>query len=123
MPKAVAAILSIWGMTLASSAYAKPLCTVVADAVTGKVVQQVGACDQRVTPASTFKIALSLMGYDSGYLTNEHLPSLPDGSLDERHAVGWASKGERTMVCARSRDSYAGPAFIVATECSRASRR
>jgi beta-lactamase class D len=54
-----------------------PLCTVIADAATGRVLKQDGACDQRITPASTFKIALSLMGYDSGYLTNEHLPALP----------------------------------------------
>ncbi|HEX4385498.1 MAG TPA: class D beta-lactamase [Myxococcales bacterium] len=51
-------------------------CTVIADAGTGKVLRQDGVCDQQVTPASTFKIAISLMGYDSGYLTGEHLPLL-----------------------------------------------
>ena len=34
-------------------------------------------CEQRFTPASTFKIPLSLMGYDSGFLTDEHLPAIP----------------------------------------------
>lgn len=53
------------------------LCTVVADAASGKVLKQEGHCTERVTAASTFKIALSLMGYDAGYLTDEHLPSLP----------------------------------------------
>jgi beta-lactamase class D len=38
---------------------------------------QTGVCDQRVTPASTFKIALSLMGYDSAFLKSEHAPALP----------------------------------------------
>jgi beta-lactamase class D len=46
-------------------------CTAVADVATGRVLKQDGACNQRVTPASTFKIALSLMGYDSDYLTDE----------------------------------------------------
>jgi beta-lactamase class D len=53
------------------------VCTAVADAASGVVVKQEGACDRPVTPASTFKIALSLMGYDSGYLVDEHLPALP----------------------------------------------
>jgi beta-lactamase class D len=56
---------------------AKVVCTAVADAATGKLLKQEGACDQRVTAASTFKIAISLMGYDAGFLTNEHLPALP----------------------------------------------
>ena len=54
------------------------LCTVVADAGSGKIVKRLGSgCEQRVTAASTFKIALSVMGYDAGYLTDEHLPALP----------------------------------------------
>jgi beta-lactamase class D len=53
------------------------ICTAIAEAATGKVVKQEGTCDLRMTPASTFKIALSLMGHDAGYLTDEHLPALP----------------------------------------------
>ena len=52
-------------------------CTALADASSGRLLRQEGACGERVTPASTFKIALSLMGYDSGYLSDEHLPALP----------------------------------------------
>jgi beta-lactamase class D len=51
-------------------------CTIIADGATGKVLKQEGLCDQQVTPASTFKIAIALMGFDSGYLTSEHLPLL-----------------------------------------------
>lgn len=69
--------LSLLQIAWCSAASAAPLCTIMADAASGKVVNQAGNCDQRLTPASTFKIALSLMGYDSGYLTNEHLPTLP----------------------------------------------
>jgi beta-lactamase class D len=60
------------------AAEARELCTVFADAETGKVIFQRGEhCDQRVTPASSFKIAISLMGYDSGFLKDERSPSLP----------------------------------------------
>ena len=59
------------------AAHADSTCTVIADASTGKVLKQAGPCEQRLTPASTFKIAISLMGYDSGFLIDEHLPTLP----------------------------------------------
>jgi beta-lactamase class D len=49
----------------------------MADAATGKLLMSKGQCDQRVTPASTFKIAISLMGYDSGILHDEHTPVMP----------------------------------------------
>lgn len=63
---------------LASDASRKPItCTVMADAASGKRLFQEGQCDERVTPASTFNIVVSLMGYDSGILNDEHAPSLP----------------------------------------------
>jgi|SRR5665213_1987709 len=62
---------------MAFAAHAEIVCTAVADAAAGKVLKQEGVCDQRVTPASTFKIAISLMGYDSGFLKDEHSPALP----------------------------------------------
>ncbi len=36
-----------------------------------------GQCRDRVTPASTFKIALALMGFDAGFLRDATQPSLP----------------------------------------------
>lgn len=59
-------------------------CTILLDAASGKVWTREGRCDQRVTPASTFKVALSLMGYDSGILVDEHTPTLPfkEGYVD-----------------------------------------
>jgi beta-lactamase class D len=59
------------------AAQAKTLCTAFADATTGKVLKQEGECGTRVFAASTFKIAISLMGYDSGFLTDAHEPALP----------------------------------------------
>ncbi|MFI0846904.1 class D beta-lactamase [Mesorhizobium sp. IMUNJ 23232] len=58
-------------------AEAKTLCTALADAASGKMLVQEGDCETRVTPASTFKIPLALMGYDSGFLNDEHAPPLP----------------------------------------------
>lgn len=58
-------------------AHAADICTVVADASTGRIAVQRGDCQTRVTPASTFKIAISLMGYDAAVLKDEHHPELP----------------------------------------------
>jgi bla regulator protein blaR1 len=52
-------------------------CLVLVDAATGNSLLRDGQCDARVTPVSTFNIAVSLMGYDSGYLQDEHAPRLP----------------------------------------------
>jgi len=49
----------------------------VADAKSGDVLQQEGDCYTRVTPASAFKIAISLMGFDAAFLQDEHSPTLP----------------------------------------------
>lgn len=56
---------------------ARTICTVIADAETGTVLREDGDCRTRVTPASTFKIALSVMGFDAGILTSAGTPSLP----------------------------------------------
>lgn len=60
-----------------AAAHAKTLCTAIADARTGEVLKREGSCGTRVFAASTFKIAISLMGYDSGFLTDAHSPALP----------------------------------------------
>ena len=76
--------LLISGSLLTSSLQAKTICTAIADGATGKVLLQQGNCTERFTPASTFKIALSVMGFDSGLLKNAHAPVLPfrDGYVD-----------------------------------------
>ncbi|MES1978350.1 MAG: class D beta-lactamase [Pseudomonadota bacterium] len=56
---------------------AATICTVIADATDGTVLLEQGDCRSRVTPASTFKIPLALMGFDSGLLHDEHTPVLP----------------------------------------------
>lgn len=56
---------------------AEAACTVFADATSGRLLKQEGVCNRRITPASTFKIAISLMGYDAGFLQDELSPALP----------------------------------------------
>ena len=70
--------LSVLALALvASTAEARTVCTAVADAATDNLVVQQGDCNERVTPASTFKIAISLMGFDSGFLKDATTPTLP----------------------------------------------
>lgn len=42
-----------------------------------RVIKQEGDCNSRHSPCSTFKIALSLIGYDSGILLDETHPEVP----------------------------------------------
>ena len=82
-----------------ASANATELCTAIADAATGKMLIQRGDCSHRVTPASTFKIAISLMGYDAGFLKDDHTPELPfrEGYVDWRENWKHATDPTRWM--------------------------
>lgn len=71
---AFVAAAAIWH---SGDAQAGIVCTILADAATGERLVAQGDCDRRVTPASTFKIAIALMGYDDGFLRDEHAPKLP----------------------------------------------
>jgi beta-lactamase class D len=84
-PRAIAAGALLALLTI-SAASARDLCTAFADARTGNILIERGDCRTRVTPASTFKIAISLMGYDAGFLKDEHTPTLPfrEGYVDWR---------------------------------------
>jgi len=61
----------------ATPAFAVTVCTLLTEADTGKVLAQDGNCNRRNSPASTFKVALSLMGYDTGILKDATTPALP----------------------------------------------
>lgn len=58
------------------AAHAAEVCTALADS-NGQTAFERGDCRRQVTPASTFKIAISLMGYDAGILKDLHAPKLP----------------------------------------------
>ncbi|SEQ62278.1 beta-lactamase class D [Devosia sp. YR412] len=72
-------LLTIFAMlTFAAPARAETLCTLIADAGAGQLLHEQGAgCDTPTTPASTYKIPLAVMGFDSGMLTDAHNPALP----------------------------------------------
>ncbi|MYM80636.1 class D beta-lactamase [Duganella sp. FT50W] len=63
--------------SLASQRMAQLSCTTLMDAATGQRLLHDGQCDARATPASTFNIVVSLMGFDSGILVDEHTPVMP----------------------------------------------
>lgn len=71
--------LLAWLLGFPMRAQSAPLgdvrCTLIADAASGKTLYQDGVCDQRFSPASTFKVPLSLIGYDAGILSDAHTPS------------------------------------------------
>lgn len=61
-------------LTGAGPLSAKTLCTLVADAADGAVLREEGDCRTRVTPASTFKIPLAVIGFEAGVLRDAHAP-------------------------------------------------
>ncbi|KKB77710.1 beta-lactamase [Devosia soli] len=71
----IAGILGLAGFSTA--AWAKDICTLIADPASRTVLLSQGDCQTRVTPASTFKVALAVMAYDAGFITSPHDPKLP----------------------------------------------
>lgn len=81
------------GGALARPAAAAPACTLVIDATTGATLVHAGdRCDARVSPASTFKIPLALMGFDSGILKTADEPAWP---YDESYRA-WREEWKQT---------------------------
>jgi beta-lactamase class D/beta-lactamase regulating signal transducer with metallopeptidase domain len=66
-----------WSVSPSAQAVAALDCTTFVDAATGRSLLREGDCATRITPVSTFNIAVSLMGYDSGFLQDQHAPVLP----------------------------------------------
>ncbi|TPK67394.1 MULTISPECIES: class D beta-lactamase [unclassified Mesorhizobium] len=113
LPFILAGVLFLlaWLLGFPMRAQSAPLgdvqCTLIADAQSGKTLYQNGVCDQRFSPASTFKVPLSLIGYDAGILSDEHTPSwgykpefkavkrdhkTVDPTIWERDSVLWYSR-------------------------------
>ncbi|MEQ5827206.1 class D beta-lactamase [Sulfitobacter sp. NFXS29] len=59
---------------MALPASAETLCTLLIDAPTGATLLEEGDCDRPVTPASTFKLPLAVIGYDTGLLIDAETP-------------------------------------------------
>ena len=64
----------LMGVGTIAQAQTDVLCTLIVDAETGATLREDGDCDSRVTPASTFKIPLAVMGYEAGILTDMRTP-------------------------------------------------
>ncbi|RWP28693.1 class D beta-lactamase [Mesorhizobium sp.] len=67
-------------------------CTLILDAASGETLYRDGVCDQRFSPASTFKVPLALIGYDSGILSDEHTPA-----WDYKPAFKAAKRDQKTV--------------------------
>lgn len=78
MKKIILLLCSI--ILYASQAWASQQCFIAKE--DGKVLKSDGDCTTQYAPESTFKIALSLVGFDSGILKSESKPywSLPKGT-------------------------------------------
>lgn len=57
-------------------ALGREICSLVIDARTAQTLHESGDCTTPVTPASTFKIPLALIGFDSGLLAGPQTPKL-----------------------------------------------
>ena len=64
------------GLLFSLPASAATGCFLYADG-NGQTLSSEGDCSSQLPPASTFKIPLALMGYDSGFLVDEEHPALP----------------------------------------------
>jgi metallo-beta-lactamase class B len=79
-PAIAAALLSLFPLlpqaaTAARSAPGVVLsCTLLVDPASGQTLRREGQCGQRISPFSSFKIALAVMGYDAGILQDAHSP-------------------------------------------------
>src|SRR5258705_13875344 len=76
---AVVLFLLAWLLGFPMRAQSAPLkdveCTLILDSESSETLYRDGVCDQRFSPASTFKVPLSLIGYDAGILSDEHTPA------------------------------------------------
>ncbi|MEN5277349.1 class D beta-lactamase [Brucella sp. TWI432] len=62
----------------ASAKNEKLTCMIILNANNGDIISKEGdVCDTRNSPASTFKVPLALMGFESGILEDAHTPSWP----------------------------------------------
>lgn len=116
--------LIVWGLIAASGAKAAEICTLIAEGKSGAVLLERGDCRTRVTPASTFKVPLAVMGYDAGFLTAPDAPVLdfregyPDWIAEwrrptdpaawMRHSVVWYSQQVTKALGSERLSAYAG---------------
>lgn len=67
-------------------------CILVEEASDGTVLHRDGPCDHRNSPASTFKVALALAGYESGLLADAQNPLWPYQDSYRSWDADWKKK-------------------------------
>jgi beta-lactamase class D len=76
--KGLIVIIAAMLMCPTAESWAATTCTLIVDAATGATQVRIGdRCDAPVTPASTFKVPLALIGFDSGILQDGDRPAWP----------------------------------------------
>ena len=85
-------ILLLLLLLAAGSARAGMPCTLLEEAADGAVIHRDGPCDHRNSPASTFKVALALAGYESGILTDAQTPLWPYRDEYKSWDADWKKK-------------------------------
>ncbi|QJE02754.1 class D beta-lactamase [Massilia forsythiae] len=94
--------------TSTGTAAAAPLhCIELVDAASARPLLRQGQCDTRITPASTFNIAVSLMGFDAGILRDEHTPRLPYAPGYADWNASWRASTDPTSWIGNSNVWYA----------------
>lgn len=68
-------------------------CTLVARSDTGEILVEEGDCDTRATPASTFKLPLAVIGFDTRALTSPEAPAVD--YVPNKH-VAWIDNWKAT---------------------------
>lgn len=68
-------ILFISSILIANAAFAQTKCFLATE--NNQIIKQEGECKSRHAPCSTFKIPLSVMGFNEGILIDENHPELP----------------------------------------------
>jgi beta-lactamase class D len=72
----ISALLFVAATSFATTAaHADVTCSLLIEAASGKEVLREGDCDKAVTPASTFKVPLAVMGFDAGILVDADHPA------------------------------------------------
>ena len=80
----LAAASAVLAFTLAARAEERVVCMIAIDPTESAPLIHEGACEERISPASTFKVAISLMGFDAGIFTAPDAPEWPfkEGYVD-----------------------------------------
>lgn len=87
------AALMVSTMSFAPTAAADPTCTLIVRSDTGEVLVEEGDCDTRATPASTFKLPLAVIGFDTRKLTSPEAPAI---DFDPDRHTAWLDAWKAT---------------------------